>query len=84
MENVAKSLKFCTITGNRGRRIERRCLILHQKFIINRFCACAVQMLLKMAVNAIVGKTITPPSCGQSSQKRRHLVGKTPTPQSCG
>jgi len=25
-ENVAKSLKFCTLTGNRDRRIERRCL----------------------------------------------------------
>ena len=25
-ENVAKSLKFCTLTGNRERRIERRCL----------------------------------------------------------
>ena len=35
-----------------GRRIERRCLNLHRKFINNRFCACAVQMLLKMAVNA--------------------------------
>jgi len=31
-ENVAKSLKFCTLIGNRGRRIERRCLNLHRKF----------------------------------------------------
>ena len=30
-ENVGKSLKFCTLTGNRGRRIERRCLNLHRK-----------------------------------------------------
>ena len=50
-ENVAKSSKFFTLIGNRGRRIERRCLNLHRKFINNRFCACAVQMLLKMAVN---------------------------------
>ena len=46
-EDVAKSLKFCTLIGNLGRRIERRCLYLHRKFINNRFCACAVQMLLK-------------------------------------
>ena len=52
MENVAKSLKFCTLIGNRGRRIERWCLNLHRKFINNRLCACAVQMLLKMAENA--------------------------------
>jgi len=53
-ENVAKSPKFCTITVNRGRRIERRCLKSHRKFINNRFSACAVQMLLKMAVNAAI------------------------------
>jgi len=52
MENDAKSLKFCTLIGKRGRQIERRCLTLHRKFINNRFCACAVQMLLKMDVNA--------------------------------
>ena len=51
-EYVAKLPKFCTQIGNRGRRIERRCLNLHRKFINNRFCARAVQMLLKMAVNA--------------------------------
>ena len=34
--------------------IERRCLNLHRKFINNRFYACAVQMLLKMAVNAAI------------------------------
>ena len=50
-KNVAKSPKFCTLIGNRGRRIEQQCLNLHRKFINNRFCACAVQMLLKMAVN---------------------------------
>ena len=32
-ENVAKSPKFCTLTGNRGRRIERRCLNLQRKFM---------------------------------------------------
>jgi len=51
-ENVTISLKFCTLIWNRGRRIERRCLNLHRKFINDRFCACAVQMLQKMAVNA--------------------------------
>ena len=56
-ENVAKSPKFCILTGNRGRRIERRCLNLHRKFINNRFCACALQMLLKMAVNAAICST---------------------------
>ena len=45
-ENVAKSLKFCTLIGKRGRRIERRCLTLHGKFINDRFCTSAVQMLL--------------------------------------
>ena len=50
MDNVAKSPKLCTLIGNRGRRIELRCLKLHRKFINDRFCACAVQMLLKMAV----------------------------------
>ena len=45
---------FCTLVGNQGGRIERRCLNLHRKFINNRFCACAVQMLLKMAVNAAI------------------------------
>jgi len=51
-ENVTKSSKFCTLIGNQGRRIELRCLNLHRKFINNRFCACTVQMLLKMAVDA--------------------------------
>ena len=44
--NVAKSPKFCTLLGNRGRRIERRCLNLHSEF------TRAVQMLLTMAANA--------------------------------
>ena len=52
-QNVAKSPKFCTQIGNQGRRIERRCLNLHRKCIDNRFCACAVQTLLRMAANAI-------------------------------
>ena len=56
-EKIAKSPKFCTLAGNRGRRIERRCLNLHRKFINNRFCACAVQMFLKMAVNAAICST---------------------------
>ena len=51
-ENVAKSPKFCTLTGNRGRRIERRCLNVHLKYINNRLCACAVQVLLTVAANA--------------------------------
>ena len=34
------------------RRIERRCLNLHLKYINNRLCACAVQMLLTVAWNA--------------------------------
>ena len=51
-ENVTKSPKFCNLPGNQGQGIERRCLNLHRKFINNRFCACAVQMLLKMTVNA--------------------------------
>jgi len=44
--------KFCNLPENQGQGIERRCLNLHRKFINNRFCACAVQMLLKMTVNA--------------------------------
>ena len=56
-ENVAKSPKFCTLTRNRGRQSERRCLNLHRKFINNRFCACVEQMLLKMAVNAAICST---------------------------
>ena len=56
-ENVAESPTFSTLIGNRGQGIERRCLNLHRKFINNRFCACAVQMLLKMAANATVCST---------------------------
>jgi len=59
MKNVAKLPKFCTVIGNRGRRIEWRCLNLHRKFINNRFCAFAVQLLLKMAVNAQLLKSNT-------------------------
>jgi len=56
---------ICTLTGYRGRQIERRCLNLerrclnlHREFINNRFCACTVQMLLKMAVNATICSTV--------------------------
>jgi len=42
---------------NRGRRIEQRCLNLHRKCINNRFYACAVQMLLKMAANETMCST---------------------------
>ena len=56
-ENDANSPKLCTLIENRGRRIERRCLNLHLKCIYYRFCACAVQMLLKMAVNAAICST---------------------------
>jgi len=45
---------FCTLTRNRGLRIERRCLYLHLKCINNRFCERAVQMLMTMAVNATI------------------------------
>ena len=37
-ENVAKSPTFCTLTGNRGRRIDRRCLNFYQKLRNNGFC----------------------------------------------
>ena len=51
------SPKFCTLTGNRGRRIKRRCLNLHLKCINNRFCTCAVQMLLTVTGNATKSST---------------------------
>jgi len=76
-ENVTKSPKFCTQTGNRGRGIEWQCLNLHWKFINNRFCACAVQMLLKMVVNATICSTFEV-QYGKSTSTRttaiRHLV----------
>ena len=77
-DNVSKSPKVCTLIGNRGRRIEWRCLSLHQKFINNRFraCACAVQMLLKMVVNAAICSTFEV-QYGKSTSARttalRHL-----------
>ena len=75
-ENVAKSPKFCTLVGNRGQGIERRCLNLHRKFINNRFCACAVQMLLKIAVSANICST-SEVQYGKSTSTRttavRHL-----------
>ena len=74
MENVAKSPKFCTLIGNRGRRIERRCLNLHRKFINNRFCACAVEMLLKMAVNAAICSTLED-QYGKSTSARTTAIG---------
>jgi len=73
-ENVAKSQKFCTLTGNRGRRIEGRCLNLHRKFINNRLCACAVQMLLKIAVNATICSTFEVQS-GKSTSTRTTAIG---------
>ena len=48
-ENVAKSPKCCTLPGNQGQEIERRCLSVHRN--------CAVQMLLKTAVNATICST---------------------------
>jgi len=76
-ENVAKSPKFCTQTGNRGRGIEWQCLNLPWKLINNHFCACAVQMLLKMAVNATICSTFEV-QYGKSTSTRttaiRHLV----------
>ena len=73
-ENVAKSPKFCTLTGNRGQGIERRCLNLHRKFINKRFCACAVQMLLKMAVNAAICSTFEV-QYGKSTSARTTAIG---------
>jgi len=75
-ENVAKSQKFCTLIGNRGWRIERRCLNLYRKFINNCFCACAVQMLLKMAVNETICSTFEVQYCKSTSTRMtaiRHL-----------
>ena len=57
-ENVAKSQNFCTLTGHRRRGIEWRCPNLHRKFINNRLCACAVQMLLKIGVSANICSTL--------------------------
>ena len=77
MENVAKSQKFCTKTGNWHRRIERRCLGLHRKFINNHFSACAVQMLLKMAVNETICSTFEVQYCKSTSPRTtaiRHLL----------
>ena len=74
LENVAKSRKFCTLTGNRGRRIERRCQNLHRKFINNRFCACTVHMLLKMAVNATICSTFKA-LYGKSTSSRTTAIG---------
>jgi len=74
MENVAESPKFSTLVGNRGRGIERRCLNLHRKFINNRFCACAVQMLPKMAVNASICLTFEV-QYGKSTSVRTTAIG---------
>ena len=76
-ENVAKSPKFCTLTGNRGRRIKRLYLNLHRKFIHNRLCACAVQMLLKMAVNVTVCSTFKA-QYGKSTSSRKTRTFRLP------
>jgi len=60
--------------GNRGRRIERRCLNLHRKFRNNRFCACSVQMLLKMAVNATISSTFEV-QCGKWTSTKTTAIG---------
>ena len=70
-ENVAKSLKFCTLKGNRGRCM--RCLNLHRKFTNNRFCACAVQMLLKMVANATICSTFEV-QCGIPTSTRTTAI----------
>jgi len=72
-ENVAKSPKFCTLIGNRSRGIKRRCQTLHRKFINNRFCAYAVQMLLKMAVNATICSPFKA-QCGKSTSSRTTAI----------
>jgi len=69
------SLKFCTLPGNRDRRIELRCLNLHWKFINNRFCACEVQMLLKMAVSATICSTFQV-QYGKSTSMRTTAIGQ--------
>jgi len=52
-ENFAKSLTFCNQTSNRVGE-SNGSLNLHLKFINNRFCAFAVQILLKMVVNVTI------------------------------
>ena len=69
-ENVAKSLKLCTLIGNRSWWMERRCLNLHRKFINNRFCACAVQMLLKTAANETICSTLKSDTVNRRRRER--------------
>jgi len=74
MESVAKSLKFCTLIGNQGWRIELWCLNLHRKFINNHFCEHTVHMLLKMAVNATTCWTFEV-QYGKSTLTRTTAIG---------
>jgi len=62
-ENVAISRTFFTLLGNRGRQI-----------INNRFSACAVQMLLRMAVNETMCSTFEV-KYGKSTSTRTTAIG---------
>jgi len=71
-KNQQKRCKIAEILhSNRksGWRIERRCLNLHWKFINNRFCACAVQMLLKMAAKETICSTFEVQYCKSTSTR---------------
>ena len=73
-ENVAKSPKFCTLLGNRGRRIERRCLNLHRKFIKTVSAHAQYNFLLKMAVNATICSTFEV-QYGKSTSTKTTAIG---------
>jgi len=72
-ENIAKISHF---NGYIGQGIEWWCLNLHRKFINNRFCACTVKMLLKMAVHGIncstfdfqYGKSVDENDCNKTAR----------------
>jgi len=63
----------------RGRWIERRCTNLQRKFIHNRFYSCAVQMLLKMAVNATKCSTFEDQYCKSTSTRTTAIRHFRPT-----
>jgi len=50
-----------------------QCLNLHRKFINNRFCACAIQILLKMAVSVTICSTFEV-QYGKSTSLRKITV----------
>ena len=73
-ENVARSPKFCTLTENSGQGNRTAVSKFTPDFINNRFCACLVQMLLKMAVNATICSTFEV-QYGKSTSARTTAVG---------